>query len=458
MGDFILDVSDTYVSVACSDLCVHSIIRNAVKARPAGFQFMPRYKDGMWDGYISLYQDSKFPAGLLSLVCDELDKKGIVYRIKTDSDYVAWRSDFEIAGFELRNYQLEAIQAVCENRRGVLHMATNSGKTLVAAHIIRACGNKAVIVVPSIALLLQTAEKLEDMLQISVGRFGAGYSTKKDVTVATMQSLGKLVLEDLHDNNVLVVDECHHSRSSSIFDVVFDIPGTVRVGMSGTPLTRDKLSDLKLMGATGPIIYTVKNVELIKGGFSVPPKVKFIIVDNEWFDGDYIDAYRKVLVSNNARNKVIQSIYEQEHDRGPILVLANWIEHVKAIHDCVPDFHMVTGSDSKNKIIAELQKLANSEIPGLIATDVFGEGIDIPSISTLILAGGGKSHIKLLQRVGRGLRTDANKEFLHVYDFIDDTNRYLLKHSEIRYKLYKQEQFNVELSEVNCGDCLCCSK
>jgi superfamily II DNA or RNA helicase len=86
--------------------------------------------------------------------------------------------------------------------------------------------------------------------------------------------------------------------------------------------------------------------------------------------------------------------------------------------------------------------------PGVyIATPIFDEGVDVPGIDVLILAGGGKSNIKLLQRLGRGMRTDPDKVQLLVLDFIDDTNRYLFKHSEERLNVYEREDFQILLRD-----------
>jgi superfamily II DNA or RNA helicase len=81
----------------------------------------------------------------------------------------------------------------------------------------------------------------------------------------------------------------------------------------------------------------------------------------------------------------------------------------------------------------------------MIATPVFKEGINIPEIKTLILAGGGKSHIAIIQKIGRGLRKAEGKDRLIVYDFLDDCSKVTLKHSEQRYKLYRAEGFEVTL-------------
>jgi len=81
--------------------------------------------------------------------------------------------------------------------------------------------------------------------------------------------------------------------------------------------------------------------------------------------------------------------------------------------------------------------------PGIfIATEILGEGVDVPSLGMVILAGGGKSHIRLLQRVGRGMRPKEDEiNRVDIVDFIDHGSRYLEQHSKERMRIYDQEGF-----------------
>jgi len=69
-------------------------------------------------------------------------------------------------------------------------------------------------------------------------------------------------------------------------------------------------------------------------------------------------------------------------------------------------------------------------------------------VDVLVLAGGGKSYVKLLQRVGRGMRKKAGDNRIVIVDFIDDTNDYLLSHSEERIETYTQEGFAIRVADT----------
>jgi superfamily II DNA or RNA helicase len=102
----------------------------------------------------------------------------------------------------------------------------------------------------------------------------------------------------------------------------------------------------------------------------------------------------------------------------------------------------VNGEDRQHLI----KRLDKKEILCIVATPVFDEGADIPHLKVVLLAGGGKSPIKIIQRIGRGMRrkTEGENE-VEIYDFLDTGNRYTKKHSVLRRRLYKQEEFDTEL-------------
>jgi len=64
----------------------------------------------------------------------------------------------------------------------------------------------------------------------------------------------------------------------------------------------------------------------------------------------------------------------------------------------------------------------------------------------MILAAGGKSMRQQLQRIGRGLRLNGiDGNSVMVFDFYDQTNLFLRRHSEERIKIFKDEKFDVKV-------------
>ena len=82
----------------------------------------------------------------------------------------------------------------------------------------------------------------------------------------------------------------------------------------------------------------------------------------------------------------------------------------------------------------------------ILASTVYDQGINLPGLDALILAGGGKSTAKALQRVGRVIRGNAGKTNAIIIDTFDQTH-FLRKHSYARWEIYNTEtafQFKTE--------------
>jgi superfamily II DNA or RNA helicase len=101
------------------------------------------------------------------------------------------------------------------------------------------------------------------------------------------------------------------------------------------------------------------------------------------------------------------------------------------------------GAKSSKKRLAAIDSMKNGEFDIMIASKIFDQGIDIPELDALILAGSGKSSGRALQRIGRVIRKHEGKEKAIVVEFFDNC-KYLRSHSEARIKVYKSEPgFNI---------------
>lgn len=432
------------------------MIREVCRARPDGFQFMPKYRAKMWDGYVSLMKGmSKFPTGLLTTVRRALMLNGVdcnIERRKSPLQPSPARADM-LNGVTLRDYQLQTIDRAIRMERGVAKMATNAGKTEVMAGIIQALGMpNTVVVVHRKELLHQTAERFSLRLGVDVGMVGDGMRDAKTVTVAMIQTMSNMKELPFPDNVLLMIDECHHVSSGQMMDVLFRLPGYYRYGFSGTPLKYDKLKDLKLAAATGDIITEVSNEYLVDEGYSAKPTVIIHTIDGapaEAWKMDYQEAYVEYIVRNDLRNGIIVN-FARAFD-GFVLILVDRIEHGELLEHMLPESEFVSGEDTYNHRREVLDYMREASKGVVIATQIFNEGVDVPSVDAVVIAGGGVSHTNLLQKVGRGMRAkEQGENVLTVVDFIDDTNKYLLEHSDGRIDTYIQEGFETQL-QTNTG-------
>jgi superfamily II DNA or RNA helicase len=436
---------------------------------------MPKYRNGTWDGYISLLKGFKvFPTGLLPMIEDELEdykvtlagRDDIIYQPEEDVETIRTCLNEVI----LRDYQIDAVIQLLETQRGIAKMATNAGKTVVFAALIKLLGNaNALVVVQTKDLLYQTSERLQSYLGREVGVIGDSHFSDCDICVATIQTLNSFytrhgvneLRKRFANNKILVSDETHHIADNKTFDILMNIPGWHRYGMSGTPLNRGALNDLKLIACTGPVVTEISNAELIAMEFSAVPHIYFHDVPLEatyshirW-DEHYETAYDQQIVRNMSRNNAIADIAEDAVRTGTVMIIVTRIEHGYLLLDALEQSAMfVNGQSEMEDRSRALDRLATGEHIIVIATNIFDEGVDVPAMDTLILACGGKSQLKLLQRIGRGMRKKEGNNILNIHDFIDGSNKHLLKHSEERLHVYKEEGFHaIVCAEGSTGAC-----
>jgi superfamily II DNA or RNA helicase len=202
-----------------------------------------------------------------------------------------------------------------------------------------------------------------------------------------------------------------------------------------------------LEGATGNVLYSKRSKPLIEEGYLTPPDIKMILMasDDKVFD-KWPECYVHGIEHNKQRNERIA--LEADENDGPVLILAQRIDHVNLIEAALRtrgvSYGVLTGEDSNEMREAIINRLETGKIKVILSTTIFDEGVDIPDIRTLILAGGGKSKIKGIQRLGRGLRVSEGKDKLNVIEFMDYTTPRLKKHSTIRKLIWQNEGHHVE--------------
>lgn len=468
MKEVVIRVGDIFSTVETAPTSVFTHLRDICRARPEGYMFMPKYQSKVWDGYITLMKGMRtFPTGLLSYVSDALRDKGFVVNPR----YISGPLEIDITKVPedicyptiLRDYQVDAVEKLLSAGRGVARMATNAGKTVVFAALIKLLGNAdAVVVVHSKDLLYQTRDRLEQYLDRPVGIVGDGYRDDDDIVVATVQTLHSIrsggidLGNTFSDNKIIITDETHHIGHNTVYEDLLHIPGWHRYGFSGTPLNRGTLNDLKLIASTGPLAVDVNNAQLIEEEWSATPKILFHDVfrredatDDDW-EMNYFDAYALQVVESYTRNNQVCDIAISEVANGSVLIIVTQLKHGEILYRLLKeevDAIYVNGSSSMRSRSSVLRKLGRGDNIVCIATPIFDEGVDVPSLDSLILACAGKSHIKLLQRVGRGLRKKEGENVVHIHDFIDSRNKYLLRHTEERLNVYKREGFEIILVE-----------
>ena len=319
-------------------------------------------------------------------------------------------------------------------------------------------------VVPTVDLLYQTTNDLTRYLGMTVGLIGDGhFDAGVYVNVATIQTLHAVWKKHEHANKerlkylfqqtyVLFMDEAHHLGADSYYKIANAIPAYYKFGLTGTAFRSDE-SGILLRAATGKVIAQVSSSELIQAGVLAKVTVKMIESHAEQDLGtDWNTVYWLGIVRNDVRNSIIKWLADGFISEGKsVLIIVKLIEHGRILNEYINDSVFMHGSVETPVRRETLQKFRDKEIMVLIGTKIYDEGVDIPTMDALVLAAGGLSPVKTLQRVGRALRRAPGKTEVTIVDFMDSFHKVLKRHSRKRLRLYKEEsEFVVE--ELDCAD------
>jgi superfamily II DNA or RNA helicase len=437
-------------------------VREACSYAVDGARFTKAFKKGLWDGRVHLFKHKtgKFPTGLIGVVTDVLDKDEIPYDVVDEREEPEIQGGgFELLGVKMEgkySYQMDVCKAMIEAKQGVVKVATNGGKTAVSAAVTNYIGRKTLFIVTTKDLLYQGRRQFQQYLgedEREIGICGDGiWSPGNWITIATMDTLVSKLKQDkcqklLKDAQVVFIDEAHHGGSDTWFNVLEQCPAFYRFAMSGTPLDRTDGADMRLIGNTGELIVEITNKQLVESGVSANAQIVWDKVAHPVISKStpYPTVYKNGIVRNDDLLKKVVDWTKVFYELGlSTLILAEELEQGRRIDDALWNdtdgmfipHQFIHGKEHSKVRSGALVDLSERNLPVLIASRILDEGVDVPSIDALICAGSRKSHIKTMQRLGRGLRGDK----LIVVEFSNFCHKFLLEHSLQRYEDYQKEE------------------
>lgn len=419
---------------------------------------------GLWDGKTRLYdrKTGKFPTGLLDKVKDitgfDSTDRLIDNRFPSDfswADAIDRAKTLELNGISLAGFQREAIVNNVTQGRGLDLLSVNSGKTEVGIATALAINRKTLWLVNTKELLYQCAKRFELRTGMKAGMVGDGKFEIGDlVTISMVQSINAKEnrwKEFLKQFEILIIDECQHAAAPKTwYNLAINCPAPFRFGLSGSLPKEDEIQH-KIMGVTdSKVIARITNEQLISTGWSAKPTVFIRPVRYPNNKLDYFEAFDTMIRRNEGYlSIVVKDIVEQHNKGNSVLVLVDRIYQGSRLSQELGGLDIKTvflsGKDKssyRNKVV---EKFKSGRLPVLIGGRNFNEGIDIKIIQCLILASGGKSPVRQLQRVGRALRKkpdDINE--VSIIDYYHLGNDYLDEHSKERAELYESENFDIK--------------
>ncbi|AIF69827.1 hypothetical protein PAP_07185 [Palaeococcus pacificus DY20341] len=403
------------VSVKIPDKSAKAIIVNAPPKAYFLIENLLTYKRdfGKWEKSESIYDpyERSFPIGVIPRVREYLKSKGLRLRVKDERKVYGipleaqWSEEIK-----LRPYQKRGVEKALKAGMGVLALPVGSGKTIVGLRIIYELGVSALIIVHTKELLYQWATQIERVLGVKAGLVGDNNWIERPITVAMIQTLLSRGVDKLElPYGVVMFDECHRtSAAQKFFELGMRLTQKYRFGLSATPWRRVKGEEVKIEGAIGPVIYEIKADTLIREGFLAKPRFKVLRYESEKvpFSERYKEFYEEMVMNHKERNKaIIEEAVNLAKKGHRVLIDVKRIEHgenlVKMLKEKEINAEFLSSQTVDRWDI--LEKFKSGEINVLTST-LLKEGVDIPEISAIILAGGGKSDIMTIQTIGRALR------------------------------------------------------
>lgn len=434
-------------------------------------------------------------------VCTNNGVAGIYYRVSISGDLIAvpcklprkmanprlQKKSVLVTGFKYEEAgcgEYFGFKADKDNRylMGDFTVTHNSGKSFTIATLVAKYNIPTVIYVIGIELLHQMKETIEDAYGIPCGLVGGGHcDTSRQVTIMTIWSAAaafnkKAKISDndttgdskkhtdklnkaevrrrVQEAQLFIFDECQYAASETLqFIHRASVAARHRFLLSGTPW-RDTGDDILIEAVSGPRICDISATKLIKQGYLVPPDIHFLDVPVMRNVGKtYHEVYKAYVVENEDRNNLIFKAAKKLVEAGKkVLILVVRVKHGELLYEKLSeDFsvNFLDGAKSSKVRMAAIQDMKDGKTDILIASKIFDQGIDIPELDALILAGSGKSSGRALQRIGRAIRKYKGKKKAIVVEFFDNC-KYLRDHSEARIKVYRSEPaFNLKIQSNN---------
>ncbi len=400
----------------------------------------------------------KFPRGFISLVQKGAATDGIKVEL-LDTRVRPCEPDPTADLSWLRWYQREAVAAAVKHGQGIIQAATGAGKGEILCGIARLLPCKWLFLVHRAQLADDIADRWEKRFGEPAGRVGDGRWTEGRLTCATLQSLYLPMKNPLHPNHArtiallegvegILCDEAHVVAADSYGAIARATKRAFfRIGLSGTPLARGDKRSIFVVGALAGVIYKISAAQLIEEGVLSKPTVRMVSCPQESSAATHQGVYGELIVRSRVRNRLISMMARAAARPG--LIFVKEVKHgqqiVAALGKMGLNSEFVWGALDVPTRQTLIKRLVRGELDFLVCSVVFQEGIDIPSLRSVIIAAAGQSVIAALQRIGRGMRAGAGKTTFEVWDLLDGGDKWMTRHAKKRFRAYTAEGHEVQL-------------
>ena len=442
---------------------------------------MPAYKLGRWDGMIRFCDvGGRTYLNLLDTLLPIIQSAGYDVDIEDhrqtwnlkfdeiDENYLSdikWPKGHIAAGTNivLRDYQVEVVNNSINHLQSLQEVATGAGKTIITATLSKLCEvyGRTIVIVPNKSLVTQTED---DYINVGLD-VGVFYGDRKEYghqhTICTWQSLNVLLkkskkkiadidIEQFIDGVICVmVDEVHQAKADVLKELLTGVFANIpiRWGLTGT-IPKEEYEFTSLKASLGEVINKVSAHSLQEQGILSNCEVKVLQLKDDVEYPNY-PSELKYLVSDKNRIDYLAKVIEDISNTGNTLVLIHRIKTGDMLIERLPNAVFVRGATKTEKRKEHYDEVATSNDSLIVATyGVASVGINIPRIFNLVLVEPGKSFVRVIQSIGRGIRKAPDKDFVQIWD-ITSNCKYSKRHLATRKKYYREAKYDFHIEKVS---------
>ncbi|NLP48126.1 MAG: DEAD/DEAH box helicase family protein [Clostridiales bacterium] len=342
-----------------------------------------------------------------------------------------------------KDHQKAALAALKEMRGNhesiaLLYHATGTGKTFTAVMDAKSLGGNTLFIAHTHELIEQAEKTFKSLwLEVSVGRFTGEVKEKEHVICGSVQSVA-LNLEQFRDDefDYLIIDEAHHASAETYQKVLAYFKPKFTLGLTATPERMDDANiileifkntahklDIKTaveIGELAPVrcIRIHTNIDLTKVKFNA---VQYNIRELE----------SKIYVPER-NNLIVKTWLDYVKDKRTVVFCAS-VKHAQEIAELFiragVESAYVSGQMKSSQREEHLASFAAGKTKVLCACDLLNEGWDCPQTEVLFMARPTMSKLLYMQQLGRGMRKAEGKDYLMVFDFVDNASQYNMPQS-----------------------------
>jgi superfamily II DNA or RNA helicase len=460
------------------------------------FFFNPKFKLGQWDGNIRYFhKNGKTYVYLLEDIVPQLI--GLGYRINLIDDRTSTVPEPPLVDknyfkhiyhpewnewIVLRDYQVTGINKVISNKGGLVIAGTGAGKTVMCAALAESYGKfdiRTVTIVPSKDLIEQTATEYE-ICELDTGRY---YSEEKSLDhqhiVSTWQSLQNNP-GLMREFGMVIVDECHGAKGRELQELLNehgpDIP--LRFGFTGT-LPKAQTDAMAVRISLGDVQHTIPAKELMDQGYLAKLDIQVLQLEEDFteeykehleilkketplerpptyrqFKDGYFPDYqseKRYLQTNKERMQWIADYIEVKRDmgKGNVFCLVDGVRNGQKLADMIEGAVFVYGKDraKARKQVYDLFR-DNDNLVVIATIHIASTGLNIKRIFHMMAIDVGKSFIRIIQTIGRGLRKAPDKDSVEFTDVCSDL-KYSRKHLTERKKYYREARYEHKVKKID---------